>query len=250
MTHTAYELSPIPILSHAEQVAAKKARERKWMEAAKMAEQKPEAAKVIAFKAADRWTLQHDRHVKDWRNHLKMVNEKADVYLKRRCRELGVSHADIIGPSRFRRHVEPRQQLMCEVKKAFDLSLPRLGRLFGGRDHTTCHHALKKFGVIPKTPEKIYKAARDKADEVYDMLQAGKRQHEIAKAIGSSPTAISCLIHKMGWTNPNTPRRVADHEEKVRDLFEQGLTFETIAKEIGFGREQVRKFIRRRGWTR
>ncbi len=57
----------------------------------------------------------------------------------------GVSMADLCGPSRTRSLVQARQVAMYLCRELTDLSLPSIGREFGGRDHTTVMHAEKKI---------------------------------------------------------------------------------------------------------
>lgn len=57
----------------------------------------------------------------------------------------GISFQDLIGPSRKHVHVKARHEAIHEVKICYPCrSLPEIGRLFGGRDHTTILHALRK----------------------------------------------------------------------------------------------------------
>ena len=60
----------------------------------------------------------------------------------------GVHPCDITGVSRATRVVAARFAAIAEsyVERP-DLSMPALGRLFGGRDHTTILHAVRKAGV-------------------------------------------------------------------------------------------------------
>lgn len=57
----------------------------------------------------------------------------------------GVSVRDIKGHSRMKIVVLPRQIAMYEARKRRpDLSLPRLGQLFGGKDHTSILAAVRR----------------------------------------------------------------------------------------------------------
>lgn len=60
----------------------------------------------------------------------------------------GLTSADILGPLRLKPHVRARQRAMYLARQATDRSLPELGRRFGGRDHTTVLHALRKISVL------------------------------------------------------------------------------------------------------
>lgn len=56
----------------------------------------------------------------------------------------GVALVDIDGPSRRRRFAWPRQAAMFIARRRRpDLSYPRIGLAFGGRDHTTVLHAIR-----------------------------------------------------------------------------------------------------------
>lgn len=67
----------------------------------------------------------------------------------------GVRYADIIGQQRFTKLAHARQAAICAVKEwetihGRAISMPLLGRLFGGRDHTTILHAMQKRGYWEK----------------------------------------------------------------------------------------------------
>lgn len=53
--------------------------------------------------------------------------------------------SDMIGPKRVRTITRPRQIAMYLAKRLTSRSLPEIGRRFGGRDHTTIMHGVKKI---------------------------------------------------------------------------------------------------------
>jgi len=53
--------------------------------------------------------------------------------------------SDIIGPKRVRTIARPRQVAMYLAKQLTSRSLPEIGRRFGGRDHTTIMHGVKRI---------------------------------------------------------------------------------------------------------
>jgi chromosomal replication initiator protein len=64
-------------------------------------------------------------------------------------RHYGISRGDILSERRHRSVVWPRQIGMYLAKQLTSRSLPEIGRRFGGRDHTTVLHAIRKIdGVI------------------------------------------------------------------------------------------------------
>jgi hypothetical protein len=66
----------------------------------------------------------------------------------------GVTATDIISERRSAKIVKPRQIAMYLAKRITLRSLPEIGRRFGGRDHTTVLHAVRKIeGLIATSPD-------------------------------------------------------------------------------------------------
>ncbi|MDA8766754.1 chromosomal replication initiator protein DnaA [Planktomarina temperata] len=53
--------------------------------------------------------------------------------------------SDMLGPKRLRSFARPRQIAMYLCKQLTSRSLPEIGRRFGGRDHTTVMHGVRKI---------------------------------------------------------------------------------------------------------
>ncbi len=53
--------------------------------------------------------------------------------------------SDLIGPKRVRTFARPRQVAMYLAKQLTSRSLPEIGRRFGGRDHTTVMHGVRRI---------------------------------------------------------------------------------------------------------
>jgi chromosomal replication initiator protein len=64
------------------------------------------------------------------------------------CRYFGVSKPDLTGTSRTRAFAYPRQVAMYLCRELTDESLPKIGRAFGGRDHSTVMHATAKIANL------------------------------------------------------------------------------------------------------
>jgi chromosomal replication initiator protein len=60
------------------------------------------------------------------------------------CQLFGLSPDELLSPSRAARVTWPRQVAMYLARELTDESLPAIGRHFGGRDHTTVLHALRR----------------------------------------------------------------------------------------------------------
>ena len=61
------------------------------------------------------------------------------------ARQYNVSRADLLSSRRTANVVRPRQVAMYLAKTLTLRSLPEIGRRFGGRDHTTVLHAVRKI---------------------------------------------------------------------------------------------------------
>lgn len=95
-----------------------------------------------------------DEHVTAWRDwNLKLnrfFGSPLKTYVLQRSGELGQTYDDVVGISRVKEIAYVRQIIMWEIKHWIkpEASLPEIGRLFGGRDHTTVLHALRKIDAI------------------------------------------------------------------------------------------------------
>jgi chromosomal replication initiator protein len=75
------------------------------------------------------------------------------------ARHYNVSKSDLLSSRRTRTIVRPRQIAMYLAKMLTPRSLPEIGRRFGGRDHTTVLHAVRKI-------EGMIEGDRTLADEI------------------------------------------------------------------------------------
>ncbi len=67
-----------------------------------------------------------------------------------------VIEADLIGPSRKQPLARWRQIAMYLCRELTDLSLPKIGARFGGRDHTTVIHAIEKIKHLMAADKQVY----------------------------------------------------------------------------------------------
>ncbi len=73
----------------------------------------------------------------------------------------GVSLDDLTGASRSRVLVTARQIAMYLCRELTDLSLPKIGQQFGGRDHTTVMHADRKIRQLIAERRSLYNQIAD-----------------------------------------------------------------------------------------
>lgn len=67
-----------------------------------------------------------------------------------------ISHAEMVGSKRSHSIVFPRQIAMYLSRELTDLSLPKIGSEFGGRDHTTVLHAHDKIRKLMSSQREVY----------------------------------------------------------------------------------------------
>ncbi|WP_299296207.1 chromosomal replication initiator protein DnaA [uncultured Tateyamaria sp.] len=63
--------------------------------------------------------------------------------------------SDMIGPKRLRSYARPRQVAMYLSKHLTSRSLPEIGRRFGGRDHTTVMHGVRRIEELKQSDGQI-----------------------------------------------------------------------------------------------
>jgi chromosomal replication initiator protein len=78
----------------------------------------------------------------------------------------GLTVDDLCSPSRTKQLVIARQIAMYLIRELTDLSLPRIGKAFGGRDHTTVMHAERKITALMQERRTIYDQVQELTSRV------------------------------------------------------------------------------------
>ncbi|MDD4211160.1 MAG: chromosomal replication initiator protein DnaA [Clostridia bacterium] len=81
--------------------------------------------------------------------------------LEKVCRYFNVTEDDIIGKSKKKEIVEPRQVAVYIITELLDLPLTSIGKIFNGRDHTTIIHSRDKISDKIKTDNRLKIAVED-----------------------------------------------------------------------------------------
>ena len=76
------------------------------------------------------------------------IRVDADSIITATCDYFGISTDELTGASRVAALARARQIAMYLCRELTDLSLPKIGREFGGRDHTTVMSADKKIRTL------------------------------------------------------------------------------------------------------
>jgi chromosomal replication initiator protein len=80
---------------------------------------------------------------------------KIDDIMRVVGKHYNVAKADLLSPRRARSIVRPRQVGMYLAKRLTSRSLPEIGRRFGGRDHSTVLHAVRKVEELLQQDEQL-----------------------------------------------------------------------------------------------
>jgi chromosomal replication initiator protein len=85
----------------------------------------------------------------------------------------GLSIDDLCGTSRSRVLVTARQIAMYLCRELTDLSLPKIGQQFGGRDHTTVMHADRKIRSLMAERRSIYNQVTELTNRIKQQARTG-----------------------------------------------------------------------------
>jgi chromosomal replication initiator protein len=77
------------------------------------------------------------------------------------CDRFGVTMAELTGDRRSQNIVYPRQVAMYLARELTDSSLPKIGKEFGGRDHTTVIHATSKIARLIREDRSVYNLVQE-----------------------------------------------------------------------------------------
>jgi chromosomal replication initiator protein len=72
------------------------------------------------------------------------------------CEAFGITRDELLSASRAARLVWPRQVAMYLARETTDLAFPEIGRRFGGRNHTTVMHAVRRTAARLTTDREAY----------------------------------------------------------------------------------------------
>jgi chromosomal replication initiator protein len=85
----------------------------------------------------------------------------------------GLSIDDLCGTSRSRVLVTARQIAMYLCRELTDMSLPKIGQQFGGRDHTTVMHAERKIRSLMAERRSIYNQVTELTNRIKQQVLSG-----------------------------------------------------------------------------
>ena len=103
--------------------------------------------RVVAFATLNGRTIDIDFAQEALAEQLRASQRRVtiDEIQRRVCEHYRIRQSEMGSPRRAREVARPRQIAMYLAKQLTQRSLPEIGRRFGGRDHTTVIHAVKKI---------------------------------------------------------------------------------------------------------
>ena len=78
-----------------------------------------------------------------------------------------ISVAEMVSPARNKELVQPRQVAMYLIRQETDASLPEIGNLLGGRDHTTVLHGIERIKDRLETEEQLRREIMSVREQLY-----------------------------------------------------------------------------------
>lgn len=116
--------------------------------------------RVVAFSSLNNIEINIDTAMQALKNIIDTTNEK-DITIEKIqetvCKHFKIKSEELLAKKRTRNIVYPRQIAMYLSRELTDSSLPRIGEMFGGRDHTTVIHAIEKITREAKENPEIEK---------------------------------------------------------------------------------------------
>ena len=94
------------------------------------------------------------------------LSVSAENIIKLVASKFGIKVSEIKSKKRNRNIVIPRQMAMYLIRKLTPLSLPEIGEVFGGMDHTSVLHGIRKMENLLKSDSEMLKIAKEIEEEL------------------------------------------------------------------------------------
>lgn len=98
------------------------------------------------------------------------VDLKPDDVLEAVSRSFGISNDRLLGRERTREVALPRQIAMYLLREEAGISLPQIGELIGGRDHTTVIYGCDKVNNLMETDDRLRRQVLKIREQLYNRV--------------------------------------------------------------------------------
>jgi len=150
---------------------------------------------------------------------------------------LGVSKDEIEGSYRNRKIVRARNLTVYILREYGGMSFSAIGKLLGGRNHTTAIYAYRKIkGYFEKN--KILET---------DLIKLINKAKDLREDKNNIENVILDFNTPNLYKTENVLRfkEIPERETKVLELYREGITLENISKTIRVTRERIRQIIKK-----
>ncbi len=147
----------------------------------------------------------------------------------------GYKKETITSPGRTKRVVEVRDLIAYLLREYGAMSYPAIGRLLGGRDHTTIIYSYNKTkDKVAKNPELAHKL-----ENLIGTVESIKQR----KLRVEQDLIPEILAHTAGMSSQPSYKEIPERSRKILELWREGLTLQNIAGDFGVTRERIRQII-------
>jgi len=150
-------------------------------------------------------------------------------------KSLGASKEEVESHSRRQDIVRIRDLIIYLLREYGEMSYPAIGRLLGGRDHTTIIYAYKK---TLRNIKKNKNLEKDLVNLISKAKELKERKLNIKKVLIPE---IFNEIRKRKTKKEVELREIPERNSKILDLYREGLTLENIGRIFNITRERVRQ---------
>ncbi|MDE2031294.1 MAG: hypothetical protein KGI58_03510 [Patescibacteria group bacterium] len=168
----------------------------------------------------------------------KQLNSKEDI-INFFASHFELNSKDLLGKSRKQEIVFARNALIYFLRDYNNMSFVAIGRLLGGRDHTTAIHS---YWEVKNNVDFIKNFEINFKEIIAEIDLIKKKKHileEEKEVISKRHSDISLKESALRI------KEISERNLKTLELYRQGLTLEAIGKEIGVTRERVRQIVKR-----
>lgn len=165
------------------------------------------------------------------------LGEENDI-IETLSKRLGYDKKIIESRTRRQEIVKARDLIVYLLREYGDLTYPAIGRLLGGRDHTTMIHAYRKT-------KRNIKVRPELKTELEDLIrEAGsikKRKFQVERDL--IPKILASVEVDKTKKTYSVFRKIPERNSKILELWREGLTLQNISNVFAVTRERVRQIV-------
>ena len=147
----------------------------------------------------------------------------------------GMDRELIVKHSRKQELVEVRDLIVYILREYAEMSYPAIGRLLGGRDHTTIIHAYKK---VQKQRKTIADFESEFEALIYEATTIKKR-----KEAAENTLKAYTVDFQSSRVIKDRKRELTRREKDILELYREGITLREIGKSYELTHERIRQIV-------